>query len=51
MTIPDKPTSRLQIYAEGELAESATCKEFLQVQKEGSHLVKQRKFYTPKGNE
>ena len=34
------------IYAEGELTEEATCKEFLQVQKEGSRLVERRqKFY------
>lgn len=34
------------IYVEGELAEEATCKEFLQVQTEGGRQVeRQRKFY------
>lgn len=34
------------IYAEGELQESATCKDFLQVQTEGSRQVeRKRKFY------
>jgi len=34
------------IYAEGELVESATCKDFLQVQQEGARFVQRmRKFY------
>ena len=34
------------IYAEGELLEAATCKEFLQVQTEGNRQVeRRRKFY------
>lgn len=35
-TTPQNITSHLKaIYAEGELGEPATCKEYLQVQKEG----------------
>ena len=34
------------IFEEGELEEDATCKDFLQVQKEGSRVVKRKqKFY------
>ena len=44
---PQNITMHLKnIYDEGELSESATCKEFLQVQTEGSRQVeRQRKFY------
>jgi len=44
---PQNITMHLKnIYAEGELFEDTTCKEFLQVQKEGSRLVhRSRKFY------
>jgi len=44
---PQNITMHLKnIYAEGELAEEATCKEFLQVQTEGGRRVeRQRKFY------
>ncbi len=44
---PQNITMHLKnIYAEGELAEKATCKEFLQVQKEGNRQVERsRKFY------
>lgn len=44
---PQNITMHLKnIYAEGELAEEATCKEFLQVQIEGGRQVeRQRKFY------
>lgn len=44
---PQNITMHLRnIYAEGELVESATCKEFLQVQLEGHRQVeRQRKFY------
>jgi hypothetical protein len=45
---PQNITMHLRnIYAEGELVESATCKEFLQVQLEGHRQVeRQRKFYS-----
>ncbi|MGB5686656.1 MAG: RhuM family protein, partial [Candidatus Electrothrix sp.] len=44
---PQNITMHLKnIYAEGELSNEATCKEFLQVQNEGSRQVKRRlKFY------
>lgn len=44
---PQNITMHLKnIYAEGELAEVATCKEFLQVQMEGNRQVeRKRKFY------
>ncbi|MDU9047585.1 MAG: RhuM family protein [Candidatus Electrothrix sp. Rat3] len=44
---PQNITMHLKnIYAEGELFEQATCKEFLQVQTEGSRRVeRKRKFY------
>ncbi len=46
-TTPQNITLHLKnIYAEGELEETATCKDFLQVQKEGSREVKRnQKFY------
>ncbi|KAA3610307.1 MAG: hypothetical protein D8M58_06190 [Calditrichaeota bacterium] len=46
-TTPQNITLHLKnIYAEGELEESATCKDFLQVQKEGNREVKRnQKFY------
>ncbi len=46
-TTPQNITLHLKsIYEDGELAEPATCKEFLQVQKEGSREVSRaRKFY------
>lgn len=46
-TTPQNVTIHLKaIYAEGELEESATCKEYLQVQQEGSRTVSRtRKFY------
>ncbi len=45
---PQNITMHLKnIYAEGELAEESTCKEFLQVQQEGARQVeRKRKFYT-----
>ena len=40
-TTPQNVTMHIQtIYEEGELAETATCKEFLQVRKEGTREVK-----------
>ena len=47
LTSPQNITLHLKnIYEEGELMESATCKEYLQVQKEGSREVERaRKFY------
>ncbi|HID69934.1 MAG TPA: hypothetical protein EYP35_05595 [Desulfobacterales bacterium] len=44
---PQNITMHLKnIYQEGELVESSTCKDFLQVQKEGSRRVQRRqKFY------
>lgn len=44
---PQNVTMHLKnIYIEGELQEKATCKEFLQVQKEGKRQVeRKRKFY------
>ena len=44
---PQNITMHLKnIYTEGELQEDATCKEFLQVQMEGSRQVeRKRKFY------
>ncbi len=44
---PQNVTMHLKnIYKEGELQENATCKEFLQVQKEGKRQVqRKRKFY------
>lgn len=43
---PQNITMHLRnVYAEGELAEAATCKDFLQVQKEGAREVK-RKHYS-----
>jgi hypothetical protein len=47
-TTPQNVTIHLKaIYAEKELDESATCKEYLQVQKEGSRAVSRaRKFYS-----
>jgi hypothetical protein len=46
-TTPQNITTHLKsIYEEGELAEPATCKDFLQVQQEGSRTVQRtRKFY------
>lgn len=46
-TTPQNITSHLKaIYAEGELGEQATCKEYLQVQKEGGRQISRtRKFY------
>lgn len=46
-TTPQNITLHLKaIYAEGELDEQATCKEYLQVQKEGSRdISRTRKFY------
>jgi len=46
-TTPQNITLHLKnIFAEGELDESATCKDFLQVQKEGNREVKRiQKFY------
>ena len=46
-TTPQNITTHLKaIYKEGELSESATCKEYLQVQQEGSRKVfRTRKFY------
>jgi len=46
-TTPQNITLHLRnIYEEGELAESGTCKDFLQVQDEGSRRVhRSRKFY------
>ncbi|RKX37916.1 MAG: hydroxyacid dehydrogenase [Verrucomicrobia bacterium] len=46
-TTPQNVTIHLKrIYEEGELAETATCKDFLQVQKEGGRTVQRtRKFY------
>ena len=46
-TTPQNITLHLKnIYTEGELEESATCKDFLQVQKEGNREVKRtQKFY------
>ena len=47
-TTPQNITIHLKaIYAEGELEEPATCKEYLQVQREGSRTVSRaRKFYS-----
>jgi hypothetical protein len=47
-TTPQNVTIHLKaIYAEGEMEESATCKEYLQVQQEGARTVSRaRKFYT-----
>jgi hypothetical protein len=47
-TTPQNVTIHLKaIYAEGELEESATCKEYLQVQQEGARTVSRaRKFYS-----
>ena len=47
-TTPQNITTHLKaIYGEGELDESATCKEYLQVQQEGSRRVSRaRKFYS-----
>ena len=49
-TTPQNITLHLKnIYQEGELEDEATCKEFLQVQKEGSREVKRkRKYYNLK---
>ena len=46
-TTPQNITLRLKaIYAEGELKEEATCKEYLQVQTEGPRQIsRQRKYY------
>jgi hypothetical protein len=46
-TTPQNITIHLKsIYEEGELSEKATCKDFLQVQKEGARTVQRtRKFY------
>ena len=46
-TTPQNITRHLKaIYAEGELTEAATCKQYLQVQTEGSRKVsRKRKFY------
>jgi len=44
-TTPQNITLHLKrIYEEGEIAESATCKEYLQVQKEGKRNVKRRQL-------
>ncbi len=44
-TTPQNITLHLKrIYEEGEIAESATCKEYLQVQKEGNRNVKRRQL-------
>ena len=50
-TTPQNITLHLKaIYTEKELAEAATCKEFLQVQREGSRQVpRNRKFYNLQG--
>ena len=50
-TTPQNITLHLKaIYKEKELAEAATCKEFLQVQREGSRQVSRtRKFYNLQG--
>ena len=47
-TTPQNITTHLKaIYKEGEVEESATCKEYLQVQQEGSRSVSRtRKFYS-----
>ncbi len=47
-TTPQNITRHLKaIYAEGELTEAATCKQYLQVQTEGSRKVsRKRKFYS-----
>jgi hypothetical protein len=47
-TTPQNITLHLKaIYEEGELQEGATCKEFLQVQKEGARgVTRTRKFYS-----
>ena len=47
-TTPQNITTHLKaIYEEGELDASATCKEYLQVQREGSRRVSRtRKFYS-----
>jgi hypothetical protein len=34
------------IFADGELDETSTCKDFLQVQKEGSRCVERQKLMT-----
>lgn len=46
-TTPQNSTIHLKnIYEEGELTESSTCKDFLQVQKEGLRMVERnQKFY------
>ncbi len=46
-TTPQNITLHLKkIYLEGELEENATCKDFLQVQKEGNREVERvQKFY------
>jgi hypothetical protein len=46
-TTPQNITMHLKnIFAEGELLEDATCKEFLQVAQEGNRMVqRQQKFY------
>ncbi|MCF8373613.1 MAG: virulence RhuM family protein [Bacteroidales bacterium] len=46
-TTPQNITIHLRnIYSEGELVELATCKDFLQVQKEGKRMIERRqKFY------
>jgi hypothetical protein len=49
-TTPQNITLHLKsIYEEGELVEAATCKDFLQVQREGARTVQRtRKFYKGK---
>lgn len=46
-TTPQNITIHLKnIFEEGELTEEATCKDFLQVQKEGSRMIERKqKFY------
>lgn len=47
-TTPQNITVHIKnIYADGELSEDATCKNYLQVQNEGSREVRrERKYYT-----
>lgn len=47
-TTPQNVTTHLKaVYGEGELDEAATCKEYLQVQQEGSRRIsRSRKFYS-----
>jgi len=48
-TTPQNITLHLRaIYAEGELSEAATCKDYLQVRNEGNHRVSRSKTHQKK---